>query len=99
MGTSTSRSQQTRRRSFSNCANNQRQRCFASVERLAISLYSDGQRDCGEESDLPKLVAHLGEAVSLEQNPAHHAQEMRQWKNFADDLCPSWHSAKRKHKS
>ena len=72
---------------------------FPSIQSLPVPLDGDDQHDNQKEGDGPEVGGDRGHPVSLQQNPAHNPQEMRQGENFADVLSPTGHPPEGKHVS
>src|SRR6478735_3360853 len=70
-----------------------------SIQRLAVPAHADGHRDHEEERERPELRQDFHDAVTLEQDAADDAQEMRVGQAAADPLRPDRHAAERKHET
>ena len=62
------------------------------VERLAIALNANGQRDGGEKGDGPYFRSDIPEAVALEQDAPGDPHEVSQRHNFTNGLRPDRHA-------
>src|SRR5262245_40241780 len=72
---------------------------FISIQRLPIEDHRESHDDHRERDERPDVRPKLDPAVALEQDAAHHAQEMGRGEHLADRLGPAGHAAEREHEA